>query len=106
MIKQGKKTFKKTLNKSILGPFLPTLDRANAVDFSRPFWSGFYTVVIPLENKSKMWYIIEPYHHYAWIVLITSILIFFITLGMMDYLYCRVIDWDYLGGFLIRNVLS
>ena len=90
----------------ITGPFFPSLDRINAADFSRPFYSGYFTGVLPLETKSKSWYIIEPYQFDVWLVLIATIPIYLIALSMTDYLYSGVIYLDDLGGFIIRNVLS
>ena len=90
----------------ILGPFAPSLDRAKAVEFSRPYYSSFYTVVIPLEAKLKMWYIIEPYHYYVWILLIATVPLYLIVMSLTDYFYCGEIDWENIGGFVVRNVLS
>ena len=86
---------------SISGPFTQSLDRANAVDFSRPFYSSFYTVVIPLEIKSKMWYVIDTFDYNVWLLFITSIPIYLIAMGLTDYFYFGVIDLDDLYGFVI-----
>ena len=91
---------------SISGPFFQSLDRANAVDFSRPYFSSFHTVVIPLEMKSKMWYVIDTFDYNVWLLFITSIPIYLIAMGLTDYFYFGVIDLDDLCGFVIRNALS
>ena len=91
---------------SISGPFFQSLDRAIAVDFSRPYYSSFHTVVIPLEIKSKKWYIIDTFDYNVWLLFIASIPIYLIAMGLTDYFYCGVTDWDDLCGFVIRNALS
>ena len=76
------------------------------MDFSRPYYSSFHAVVIPLEFESKMWYIIDPFQYNVWLLFIASIPIYLIAMGLTDYLYCGAIDWDELSGFIIRNALS
>ena len=76
------------------------------MEFSRPYYSSFYAVVIPLETKSKIWYIVEPYHYNVWTLLIATVPIYIIVMSLTDYFYCGLMDWKSVGGFVIRNVLS
>ena len=88
------------------GPFVKTVSKGRSVDFSRPISWGFHAVVMPLTKKSNMWYIVEPFHYQVWILLMTSIPIYLVTMGLADYFYRGFADWDALSGFVIRNVLS
>lgn len=78
------------------------------MDFSRPYWSAFHAVVIPLEIKSKMWYIVDPFHFNVWLMFGACIPLYIIAMGLTNYFYhgFKVTDWDDFCGFLIRNALS
>ena len=91
---------------TISGPFFPSLDRAKTVDFSRPYWPSYHAVVVPLQFDSKMWYIIDPFQFHVWILFIASIPIYLTAMGLTDYVYHGLVNWDDIGGHLIRNVLS
>ena len=53
-----------------------------------------------------MWYIIDPFQYNVWLLLIASVPIYLIAMALADYFYYGFIDWDDLGGLLVRNVLS
>ena len=76
------------------------------MDFSRPYWPSFHAVVVPLQFDSKMWYIIDPFQFHVWILFIASIPIYLTAMGLADYVYHGLVNWDDIGGHLIRNVLS
>ena len=76
------------------------------MDFSRPYWPSFHAVVVPLQFDSKMWYAIDPFQLHVWLLLIASIPIYLIVMGLTDNVYYGLVDWDDIGGHLIRNVLS
>ena len=61
---------------------------------------------MPIETRSKMWYIIDPYHYIVWLTIIPALPIHLIAMGLTDYFYYGAIDWDDIGGLIIRNVLS
>ena len=79
--------------------------RSAAVDFSRTIESTFYTVVIPVIHNSKMWYIIDPFTCDVWIVLLSSIPIYLLTMALANYFFGRWADWNSVTNFVIRNVL-
>ena len=76
------------------------------MDFTRPVGRGYYAVVIPLKSKSNMWYFIDPFHSYVWILFFLSIPVYLIAMGLSDYVYMGVTNWDIMCGFVIRNALS
>ena len=85
---------------------MKTVGKGRSVDFSRPISRGFHAVVMPLTKKSNMWYIVDPFQYQVWILLMSSIPIYLVTMGLADYFYRGFADWDALSGFVIRNVLS
>ena len=76
------------------------------MDFTRPVGRGYYAVVIPLKSKSNMWYFIDPFHSNVWILFFLSIPVYLIAMGLSDYVYMGVTNWDIMCGFVIRNALS
>ena len=99
--------FKKICAKYILpGPFTLTVDRASAVDFTTPNQIGYYTAAVPLKQKSKMWYIADPFTFHVWLTIILSMALHLVTMGLTDVLYYGSADWGQLCGFILRNALS
>ena len=90
----------------IPGPFGLSLDRASAIDFTRPVLEGHDTVVVPLKHKANMWFMIYPFTYPVWLLVIISIPIYMLAMWLADYTYCRSADWDQLCGFVLRNALS
>ena len=76
------------------------------MEFTRPYDSAYCTVVMPIETRSKMWYIIDPYHYIVWLTIIAALPIYLLAMGLTDYFYYGAIDWDDIGGLVIRNILS
>ena len=76
------------------------------MDFSRPHWPSFHAVVIPVQFDSKMWYMIDPFTFHVWLLIIAIIPIYLVAMGLTDYVYHGLVNWDDIGGHLIRNVLS
>ena len=94
------------LNLNISGPFSLTVDRASAVDFTTPNLIRYYTAAVPLKQKSKMWYIADPFTYHAWITIFISVPLYLATMGLIDYLYYGFADWEQLCGFILRNALT
>ena len=84
----------------------PTLDRANAADFSRPIYRASWAVVIPIETGSNMWYFIDPFTYDVWLPIAIGIPIYIIVMGLANYFYLGSGDWNTLSGFIVRNALS
>ena len=91
---------------STSGPFTLTLDRTAAVDFTHPAIESYHGVVVPLQHRSKMWYIADPFTYYVWLLTIVVIPLYIIAMGFGDYIYHGSVQWDKLSGFIIRNALS
>ena len=85
---------------------MPTLDQANAVDFTIPLTNSFVTVVVPLKKDSNMWFFIDPFSYWVWIWLIISIPIYFITMWWAYHIFSVKSNLDHVTGFILRNVLS
>ena len=88
------------------GPYLPTLDKARSLDFSRGVVHGYLAVVIPLEIGSNKWYFAYPFTNTVWILIATIIPIYIIAMAGADYLYNGSAQLGILLGFVIRNVLN
>ena len=89
-----------------LGPFVLTVDRAKAVDFSSPVLHSYYTIVVPLQHKSKMWYFATPFAYHVWLFIIISIPTYIAIMGLAEYMYTGLADWDKICGFVLRNAFS
>ena len=91
---------------TFLGPFFQALYPESAVDFTRHVARGDWAIVLPLETGSNKWYIIDPFQYNVWLLLFISIPTMLLTMGLADYIYVGIADWNNLSGFVIRNVLS
>ena len=87
-------------------PFTMTLDRIVAIDYSRPVEISFYGVVVPLESKSNIWYFVDPFSPKVWILYITSIPVFFLAMGLVEFL-CGggFVKWKATASFVLRTAL-
>ena len=90
----------------VLGPFSQTPDLINAVDFTNQVADSFFSVVLPVQHNSKMWFIIDPLDYEVWLCLIISIPVYFLSMWLSDYLYNGYAKLDVITGFILRNVLS
>ena len=88
------------------GPFFQALYTDGDVDFTRHVARGDWAIVIPLETSSNKWYIIDPFQHCVWLVLIISIPTMLLTMGLADYIFVGIADWSNISGFVMRNILS
>ena len=91
------------IENTISGPFLPTLDRAINVDFTRPVVQGFYSAVVPLRFKSNIWFFVDPFTWKLWIIFFISIPIYIFILALSDYCYFGTVKLDEIAAFVIRN---
>ena len=76
------------------------------MDFSKPVENGYYTVVIPVKLNSNMWYIKDSFSTIVWILFITSVPIYLLSMGLADVFFWGDADWGNIAGFVLRNVLS
>ena len=74
--------------------------------FSRPINRAVWSVVIPLETSSNMWYIIDPFTHNVWLPLSFCIPIYLIVMALANYFFFGFGDWNTVSGFVMRNALS
>ena len=53
-----------------------------------------------------MWYIVNGFQYQVWILLLTCVPLYIITMGLIDYWYRGFADWENISGFIIRGALS
>ena len=91
----------------ILGPFTPTLNRAQAVKFSNPIGiMAAYTIIVPLRLQDNLMSITEPLSFEVWICLLISIPIYIGSIIIMNFLYIGSTNWEVVVSSVIRGVLS
>ena len=98
---------KSALTSDILtGPFIPTPNRAKNVDFSTTISIEYNTIILPLSLKADVWSIVRPFEYEVWIATLAIIPIFILAVGLVDYISSGKINWERIGGFVTRIVLS
>ena len=91
----------------LLGPFTPTLNRFQAVDFTTTIGIvSYYTIIVPLRFQDNLLSITEPLSLYVWICFLISIPVYIVTLISMNYVYCGSTNWETDASFIIRGALS
>ena len=91
---------------SFSGPFGYTQQRAASVDFTAPIGQGLTTLVVPLLLESEIWAVSHPLADEVWYALLIIMPIYFIVMGLADYVVFGQVMWQKLSEFVIRNALS
>ena len=79
---------------------------SQSVEFTSAITTGYMSVIVPITIENNIWSFVNPLEFDVWILWIISIPIFILAMGVADYIATRVIDWETLVGYVLRNVLT
>ena len=86
------------------GPFAMTSSRSEAVDFTEPIFVDHWGLVCPLQKISEN-VIVKPVED-IWELLLGTKWALIILMGLADYVFFGLVNWDYMVGFFHRTILN
>ena len=93
--------------KYLPGPFTPTLNRAQAVEFTTPIGvMSYYTIIVPLTFQDNLLSITDPLSFNVWICFLICIPSYIGATILMNYVFSGSTYWEAATSSVIRGSLS
>ena len=78
---------------------------SHSVAFSSSVQQAMVKFIIPMRSTNDVWSFLQPLSMEVWICLLTSVPVFILLCGLLDFLSSGLANWTAVAGFAVRNIL-
>ena len=75
------------------------------VHFSMPLMIDDYTLSVPLRKNPNLKGMLNIFQYQIWFILLAVVPLYFMTMCLADCIYYGKVNWQKLGGFVLRTVM-